>query len=97
MAQGAGCPVRDRLQEAPGRRRSFHRPEPAHRHLDGDYRPGQAGHVPLRREKQDIARIRPHLGHYKLIDLRPEHFKKFYTDMRKAKNSKTGKPLSEAT
>ena len=24
-------------------------------------------------------------------------FKKFYTDMRKANNSKTGKPLSEAT
>ena len=51
----------------------------------------------LHREKQDIARIRPHLGHYKLVELRPEHFKKFYADMRKAKNSKTGKPLSEAT
>lgn len=45
----------------------------------------------LHREKQDIARIRPHLGHYKLVELRPD------ADMRKAKNSKTGKPLSEAT
>ncbi len=51
----------------------------------------------LHREKQDIARIRPHLGHYKLVDLRPEHFKKFYAEMRKVKHSKTGKPLSEAT
>ena len=36
----------------------------------------------LTREKQDIVRILPHLGHYKLSELRPEHFRKFYADMR---------------
>ena len=51
----------------------------------------------LARDKQDIARILPHLGHYKLADLRPEHFRKFYADMRKVKNQSTGKPLSEST
>lgn len=51
----------------------------------------------LVREKQDIARFLPELGHYKLTELRPEHFRKFYTELRKAKNQKTGKPLSECT
>ena len=51
----------------------------------------------LAREKQDIARILPYMGHYNLVDLKPEHFRQFYADMRKVKNSKTGKPLSEAT
>ena len=39
-------------------------------------------------EKQDIARIPPPLSHYKLIDLRPEHFKKFYVDSAKRKTVK---------
>ena len=51
----------------------------------------------LARDKQDIARILPHLGHYKLADLRPEHFRKFYADMRKERNQASGKPLSEST
>ncbi len=51
----------------------------------------------LTREKQDIVRILPHLGHYKLSELRPEHFRKFYADMRKEKNMLNGKPLSEYT
>ena len=29
----------------------------------------------LARDRQDIARILPHLGHYKLTELRPEHFR----------------------
>ena len=51
----------------------------------------------LARDRQDIARILPHLGHYKLTELRPEHFRKFYADMRKERNQATGKPLSEST
>ena len=38
-----------------------------------------------------------HLGNYKLTELRPEHFRKFYAELRKVKNSITGKPLSECT
>lgn len=37
------------------------------------------------------------LGHYKLTDLRPEHFRKLYADLRQAKSDATGKPLSEST
>ena len=33
----------------------------------------------------------------KLADLRPEHFHKFYADMRMKRNQATGKPLSETT
>lgn len=51
----------------------------------------------LARDKQDIVRILPHLGHYKLAGLRPEHFRKFYADMRKERNQATGKLLSEST
>ncbi len=59
--------------------------------------PNKLAKSTLAREKQDIARILPYLGHYKLVDLKPEHFRQFCADMRKVKNSKTGKPLSEAT
>ena len=38
-----------------------------------------------------------YLGSYKLVDLRPEHFRSLYTKLRKQKNKATGKPLSEAT
>ena len=51
----------------------------------------------LVREKQDIKRFKPYLGSYKLVDLRPEHFRSLYTKLRKQKNKATGKPLSEAT
>ena len=51
----------------------------------------------LVREKQDIERFKPYLGSYKLVDLRPEHFRSLYTKLRKQKNKATGKPLSEAT
>ena len=37
----------------------------------------------LVREKQDIVRFLPELGHYKLTELRPEHFRKFYDTMTK--------------
>lgn len=51
----------------------------------------------LVREKQDIERFKPYLGSYKLVDLRPEHFRSLYTKLRKQKNKATGNPLSEAT
>ena len=51
----------------------------------------------LVREKQDIERFKPYLGSYKLVDLRPEHFRSLYAKLCKQKNKVTGKPLSEAT
>ena len=51
----------------------------------------------LVREKQDIDRFKPYLGSYKLVDLRPEHFRSLYAKLRKQKNKANGKPLSEAT
>ena len=51
----------------------------------------------LVREKQDIERFNPYLGSYKLVDLRPEHFRSLYAKLRKQTNKATGKPLSEAT
>ena len=41
----------------------------------------------LVREKQDIERFKPYLGSYKLVDLRPEHFRSLYTKLRKQKNA----------
>lgn len=49
------------------------------------------------REKQDIERILPCLGHLKLIDLKAEILRDFYDRMRQAKNKNTGKPLAEKT
>ena len=51
----------------------------------------------LVRDKQDIYRILPHLGHYKLAELRPEHFRGFYDLMRTKENRQRGGLLSEAT
>ncbi len=51
----------------------------------------------LARTKQDIQRFLPHLGGYKLSELRPEHFRKLYVDLRKVKNQRTGKLLAETT
>ena len=49
------------------------------------------------REKSDIDRFLPHIGHYKLTELRPEHFRKLYVALHKEKNMINGKPLSELT
>ena len=59
--------------------------------------PNKLAKSTIAREKQDIARILPHLGNQKLAELRPEHFRKLYVDLRKEKNTVTGKPLSENT
>ena len=59
--------------------------------------PDKMARSTLIREKQDIARFLPELGHYKLTELRPEVFRKFYAKLRKTKSESTGKPLSEHT
>ena len=59
--------------------------------------PSKLAKSTLARDRQDIDRFLPVLGHYKLTELRPEHFRQLYADLRKVKNLKTGKPLSECT
>ncbi len=49
------------------------------------------------RDQQDIRRILPKLGHYKLADLTKEIIRQFYDDMRQEKNWKNGEPLAEKT
>ena len=62
-----------------------------------DIAPNKLAKSTLARNKQDIDRFLPHLGNYKLTDLRPEHFRSYYAELRKCKNSMNGKPLSEHT
>ena len=59
--------------------------------------PGKLAKSTLARDKQDIDRFLPTLGSYKLTELKPEHFRNLYAQLRKQKNSVTGKPLSEST
>ena len=51
----------------------------------------------LTRDKQDIRRILPKLGHYKLADLNKDILRDFYEDMRAEQNWKNGEPLAEKT
>ena len=62
-----------------------------------DIAPGKLAKSTLHRDRQDLERFLPVLGHYKLTDLRPEHFRKLYADLRQTKSDATGKPLSEST
>ena len=62
-----------------------------------DIAPGKLAKSTIRRDRQDIERILPALGHYKLTELRPEHFWNFYAELRKVIRSDTKKPLSEYT
>lgn len=59
--------------------------------------PNKLASSTVAREKSDIDRFLPHIGHYKLTELRPEHFRKLYAALRKEKNMINGKPLSELT
>ena len=59
--------------------------------------PGKLAKSTLARERQDIDRFLPVLGNLKLTELRPEHFRQLYANLRKVKNQKTGQPLSECT
>ena len=56
--------------------------------------PGKLAKSTLARDRQDIDRFLPVLGHYKLTELRPEHFRNFYADLRKVISLETGRPLS---
>ena len=47
------------------------------------------------RDQQDIRRILPALGHYKLTDLRKETIRAFYEAMRSEPKLTDGQPLSE--
>ena len=62
-----------------------------------DIAPGKLAKSTIRRDRQDIERILPVLGHYKLTELRPEHFRNFYAELRKVISPDTKKPLSEYT
>ena len=62
-----------------------------------DIAPCKLAKSPIRRDRQDIERILPALGHYKLTELRPEHFRNFYAELRKVIRPDTKKPLSEYT
>ena len=59
--------------------------------------PNKLASSTVAREKSDIDRFLPHIGHYKLTELRPEHFRKLYVALHKEKNMINGKPLSELT
>ena len=63
----------------------------------GNIAPNKLASSTVAREKSDIDRFLPHIGHYKLTELRPEHFRKLYVALRKEKNMINGKPLSELT
>ena len=59
--------------------------------------PGKLAKSTIRRDQQDIVRILPALGHYRLTELRPEHFRAFYAQLRETVSTETKKPLSEYT
>ena len=59
--------------------------------------PNKLASSTVAREKSDIDRFLLHIGHYKLTELRSEHFRKLYVALRKEKNMINGKPLSELT
>ena len=59
--------------------------------------PNKLASSTVAREKSDIDHFLPHIGHYKLTELRPEHFRKLYVALRKEKNMINDKPLSELT
>lgn len=63
----------------------------------GNIAPNKLASSTVAREKSDIDRFLPLIGHYKLTELRPEHFRKLYVALRKEKNMINGKPLSELT
>lgn len=62
-----------------------------------DIAPGKLAKSTLHRDKQDTERFLPALGHYKLAELRPEHFRKLYAELRQTISSATGKSLSKNT
>lgn len=62
-----------------------------------DIAPQKLAKSTLVRDKREIERFLPHLGHHKLKDLRADMFREFYAKLRTMKNQNTGSPLAEAT
>ena len=60
-----------------------------------DIAPGRLAASTYSRDQQDIRRILPALGHYKLTDLRKETIRAFYEAMRSEPKLTDGQPLSE--
>lgn len=96
MAQRAGRPVRAFLQGRSAAEENLTLAQYTELWLR-DIAPGKLAKSTLHRDRQDLERFLPVLGHYKLTDLRPEHFRKLYADLRQTKSDATGKPLSEST
>ena len=59
--------------------------------------PNKLAKTTLYRTRQDIERFMPVLGNIKLTQLRPDHFRNLYADLRKQVSARTGKPFSEHT
>ena len=81
-----------------------HTPEPVNtsitlakytEHWMADVGPKKLAESTFRRDCQDIRRILPALGHYKLTGLKKESIREFYEQMRSEPNLRNGKPLSE--
>ena len=81
-----------------------HTPEPVNtsitlakytEHWMADVGPKKLAESTFRRDCQDIRRILPALGHYKLTELKKESIREFYEQMRSEPNLRNGKPLSE--
>ena len=81
-----------------------HTPEPVNtsitlakytEHWMADVGPKKLAESTFRRDCQDIRRILPALGHYKLTELKKEPIREFYEQMRSEPNLRNGKPLSE--
>lgn len=64
-------------------------------HWLADVAPNKLAKSPLARDRQDVRRILPALGHYRLTELRKEVIRDFYEKMRIAPKMTDGKPLSE--
>ncbi len=64
-------------------------------HWLAEVAPDKLAKTTYSRDRQDVRRILPALGHYKLTDLRKEVIRDFYEEMRKAPKLTDGKPLAE--
>ncbi len=83
---------------APEKLHLCHRATPIAKYIDhwlAEVAPKKLAKTTYSRDQQDVRRILPALGHYKLTDLRKEVIRDFYEEMRKAPKLTDGKPLSE--
>ena len=85
-------------------REVHHTPEPVNKSITlakyidrwlAEVAPKKLAKTTYSRDQQDVRRILPALGHYKLTDLRKEVIRDFYEEMRKAPKLTDGKPLAE--